>query len=257
MQIVALLCACLAFASDGRRFQQQFQDDSVEDLASILLASTPTRALSTRTVRALSEPHMRASEDNLLVETRRAVLAGLLGMGVSSGATPAFAGRITKAKPQDAEIDDDLIKSGKVQGSLKKIKGYKAATASLKSQFDSNTNLNLIPTIRKDLDVSELRNDLNNVGTAFDDETQQTTDRILRAILYDVTELENVATPKKGAEINRSAKRIKAINQWFSKIDNDLTDFLSYVPQSAQNYVPPTTTSPPTTTEAMATGEES
>ena len=41
--------------------------------------------------------------------------------------------------------------------------------------------MNLIPVIRKDFDFSALRNDLNTITTVFDDQTQLTTDRAIRA----------------------------------------------------------------------------
>ena len=74
----------------------------------------------------------------------------------------------------------------------------------LKASFESDTNMVLIPSIRKSFDFSKLRDDLNTVATVFDDQTQQTTDRLARAILYDLTELENAARLKKGEDPTRT-----------------------------------------------------
>jgi len=53
MQKVAMILVCLACSSDARRLQQQSQDDSLEELASLLLAPSPTfdstRKLAART----------------------------------------------------------------------------------------------------------------------------------------------------------------------------------------------------------------
>merc|ERR1711988_1709121 len=101
------------------------------------------------------------------------------------GATPAFAGYVTSlgletTKPKDADIDDELLESKAVQTGLSNLKSYKASV-------DKDTNMPLIPTIRKEFDFSQLRSDLNTVTTVFDDTTQLMIDRIARAILYDLT----------------------------------------------------------------------
>jgi len=88
--------------------------------------------------------------------------------------------------------------------------------------------MNLIPSIRKEFDFSKLRTDLNVVSTVFDDQTQLTTDRISRSILYDLTELENAARFKKGEEQVRTPKKIANVDKWFVKLDSDFDQFLSY-----------------------------
>merc|ERR1719331_3095229 len=88
---------------------------------------------------------------------RPAVLAAMLGAGVGSGATPAFAGYVTNlgietTNPKDADIDDDLMSSRAVQSSLANLKSYKATAKALKPFFEKDTNVPLIPTIRKEFD---------------------------------------------------------------------------------------------------------
>merc|ERR1719502_637318 len=164
--------------------------------------------------------------------SRRAVLAAMLGAGVGAGATPAFAGYVTSlgietTKPKDADIDDELLESKAVQTGLANLKGYKANAASLKDAFAKDQNMSLIPSIRKDFDFSALRNDLNVVTTVFDDTTQLTVDRIARAILYDLTELENASRLKK-EESTRTPKKIASVEKWFVKLDGDFASFLAY-----------------------------
>lgn len=161
---------------------------------------------------------------------RRAVLAAALGL--ASGATPAWAGYVTSlgivtTKPKDAERDEDLLATKEVQSGLKNLVQYKQSAASLQASFQKDKNMQLIPVIRKDFDFSQLRTDLNIVSTVFDDQTQLTTDRATRAILYDLTELENAARFKKG-EVERTAKKVDNVNKWFGKLDADLTTLLSY-----------------------------
>ena len=180
-------------------------------------------------------PQMLANDEALFsAETiRRAVLAGLLGVGIGAGATPATAGYVTSlgietTKPKDADVDDELLKSKPVQDGLESLKAAKSAAATLKGQFASDNNMNLIPSIRKEFDFSKLRTDLNVVSTVFDDQTQLTTDRISRSILYDLTELENASRLKKGEDPTRTPKKIANVDKWFVKLDTDFAQFLSY-----------------------------
>lgn len=190
-------------------------------------------ALPGSTVARCSSPAL--SEANPLTgeTSRRAALAGLLGLGVGAGARPAFAGYVTSlgietTSPKDADVDDELLATKPVQQALENLKGYKAASASLKSEFAKDNNMVLIPVIRKKFDFSQLRDDLNVATTVFDDQTQLTTDRLSRAILYDLTELENACRFKKGEEQVRTPKKIASVEKWFDKLDKDFSIFLGY-----------------------------
>ena len=136
---------------------------------------------------------------------------------------PVFAGYVTNlglatTAPKDADIDQDLLSSRPVQASLRNMIKYKNAAKTLKGAFEKDTGMQLIPTIRKEFDFSKLRDDLNVVTTVFDDDTQLTTDRLGRAILYDLTELENASRLKK-EETGRTEKKIASVSKWFDKLD--------------------------------------
>lgn len=167
------------------------------------------------------------------VTSRRAVLrSATLAAAATSAASPAWAGYVTSlgitpTKPQDAEADSDLLASKEVQKGLENLKSYKSAAAGLKAKFESDKNMPLIPVIRAQFDFSKVRDDLNVLTTVFDENTQLTTDRFSRAILYDLTELENAARFKKGEEA-RTDKKIANVQKWFAKLDGDLDSFLAF-----------------------------
>ena len=156
---------------------------------------------------------MLAEKLGLSPETnRRAVLAAAAGAIMGVGARPVFAGYVTNlglatTAPKDADIDQDLLSSRPVQASLRNMIKYKNAAKTLKGAFEKDTGMQLIPTIRKEFDFSKLRDDLNVVTTVFDDDTQLTTDRLGRAILYDLTELENASRLKKEDPDYRKVRR--------------------------------------------------
>lgn len=180
-------------------------------------------------VRCMSEDQASALS---AATSRRAALFGLLGVGLGSCANVANAGYVTSlgietTKPADADVDDELLGSGKVQDALKALRGCKAAALALKGSFTADTNMQLIPVIRKEFDFSVVRDSLNVASTVFDDTTQATVDRIARSILYDLTELEAASRFKKG-DPERTPKKVAGVDKWFVKLDADFTTFLSY-----------------------------
>ena len=111
--------------------------------------------------------------------------------------------------------------------------------------------MQLIPVIRKEFDFAKLRDDLNVATTIFDDTTQLTTDRLGRAILYDLTELENASRLKK-EETSRTPKKIAAVEKWFDKLDGDFSGFLAYFGNApAIKAAPPPPPPPEPTPEAV------
>ena len=193
-------------------------------------AFAPVAQAPLHSARRSSAPRCALTGDD--TTDRRAVLAGLLGVALGVGGRPVSAGYVTSlgietTKPADADRDDELLASKAVQDTIANIKGYKVSAATLKSLFSKDGNMPLIPVIRKEFDFSKVRNDLNVATTVFDDTTQATTDRLTRAILYDLTELENAARFKKG-ESERTEKKIANVNKWFGKLDTDFDLFLAY-----------------------------
>merc|ERR1719331_3375803 len=152
-------------------------------------------------------------------------------LGVA-GAAPAWAGYVTSlgitaTAPKDAEKDDELLQTKEVQRGLENLKNYKKAAIDLKAKFQADNNSVLIPQIRSQFDFSKVRDDLNALTMVFDEQTQLTTDRISRSILYDLTELENASRFKKG-ETERTEKKIANVQKWFGKLDTDFDLFLAY-----------------------------
>lgn len=177
-----------------------------------------------------------AEEDSSMGSDRRAVLAGLLAsaVGVAASPGPADAGYVmslgsTKAKKEDEEVDQEAFKSKDVQASIEALKATKTKLASVKSQFDTDTNMDLVPIIRKEFDVAKIRQDLNNVVTIYDEGTQLTVDKLSRNVLNDVIELVTVSRQKK-SNPNRTPKKVTSVSKWFEKTNKDLTEFIEYIP---------------------------
>ena len=78
----------------------------------------------------------------------------------------------------------------------------------------------------KSLDFSSLRDTLNVLNTALDEDSQKGTDRLIRAIMQDITELEIANTQKDG--IPRSPRRLEIMQGKLSKLDKAFSDYLAF-----------------------------
>ena len=128
--------------------------------------------------------------------------------------------------PATAEIDVAILGSSKVQDALKKIRGYKNAVNGMQSALEANSQSNVKSVIVKELDFAALRESLNTVNSAFDEETQRGTDRLIRVILQDITELEVANNQKDGIE--RSPRRVETMQGKLFKLDKAFDDYLAF-----------------------------
>jgi len=86
-------------------------------------------------------------------------------------------------KPQDAVIDDELLKSADVQANLTKVKEYSAGVKDMRVAMSKDPQADINKTVRATLEVSKLRNALNGVNVVFDEDTQRGTDRLIRGVV--------------------------------------------------------------------------
>ena len=128
--------------------------------------------------------------------------------------------------PKDAEVDRDILASEEVQKALSSVKNYKALIEGFSSTLASDSQADIGPTIRKELDFVKIRADLNTLNTAFDEDTQRGTDRLIRAILQDITELETANKQKPG--VARSEIRLNAMKGKIAKLGKAFDEYLAF-----------------------------
>lgn len=156
------------------------------------------------------------------------VVAGGLSTAFPSAANAGWATGPGSAvlDPKEAIIDEDILKSGPVQDALKSVSGYASIVTDMKSALQKDSQVNLGPVLKKTFDFSKLRADLNTLNSAFDEETQRGTDRLIRGILQDLTELEVANTQKDG--IPRSDIRVAKMNGKLDKLQAAFNDYLKF-----------------------------
>lgn len=128
--------------------------------------------------------------------------------------------------PKDAIVDSDILKSDSVQSAIKSVRGYKQSVLDMKSSLASDNQADIGPKIRKDFDFSIVRTDLNSINAALDEDTQRGTDRIVRAILQDITELE--VTQKQKPGVARSETRLGNVIRKLDKLEKSFDDYLAF-----------------------------
>ncbi|KAA8494091.1 hypothetical protein FVE85_4066 [Porphyridium purpureum] len=169
---------------------------------------------------------------------RRAVLGGLIGVaaavGVQGGVRDAQAGAggafsstvFPKASfPDKLDMDKEALKDPKVQAGLKDLRKYRSALDKVLADFKADPQMDVAAKMRAEFSVSQLRNDLNSVNAVFDEETQKATDRVVRAIIQDIREIETAAVVKKGYE--RTPKKIEKTTGWITQMQNDFDKLLA------------------------------
>ena len=85
---------------------------------------------------------------------------------------------------------------------------------------------NLKRTILKELDFAVLRDALNMANTALEEDSQRGTDRLIRVILQDITEIEIANAQKDG--VPRSPRRLEILQGKLNKLDQAFTDYLAF-----------------------------
>jgi len=128
--------------------------------------------------------------------------------------------------PAKAVVDSTLLQSESVRKAFTSLSQYRDTVSAMKSTLLSDRQANLAPTIRSKLDFVALRTDLNTVNGVFDEDTQRGTDRIIRIILQDITELETANRQKEG--IARSDRRVETMLAKLNKLEQAFSDYLAF-----------------------------
>lgn len=128
--------------------------------------------------------------------------------------------------PKDAILDEDILKSEAVQKAIQCVKGYSTGVQSIQDGLKTNDQSDIGPFLRKSFDFVKLREDLNIVNSVFDEDTQRGTDRLIRNIMQDITELETANRQKDG--VPRSDRRLEIMNGKLVKLGKAFDDFIAF-----------------------------
>lgn len=163
-------------------------------------------------------------------------LGGLVGASATLLSAPGVAnaakyggigaGSPNVMDPKEAIIDTDILASNSVQNAIKAINNYQAAVKAMLEALDKNPQTDIGGYVRKEFDFVKVRSELNTINAAFDEDTQRGTDRIIRNILQDITEVETANKQKDG--VARSERRLDILKGKLVKLDAGFSEFLSF-----------------------------
>jgi hypothetical protein len=166
------------------------------------------------------------SQDNAQIKPKNAMklATGLLSLfsgAIISTSTPVYAatyGGFGKGSPlvldPKASVLNTEANTEDVKAALTDMTAYTKTIVDLKEKLLVDGNVD-VSSYMKDLGKGKMRTTLNKFNTAFDEETQKGTDRLIRNVLQDLTELDrelSVKNGKKRAEpkVEASLKRLEA-----------------------------------------------
>eukprot|EP00522_Entomoneis_paludosa_P010860 CAMPEP_0172457142 /NCGR_PEP_ID=MMETSP1065-20121228/20239_1 /TAXON_ID=265537 /ORGANISM="Amphiprora paludosa, Strain CCMP125" /LENGTH=196 /DNA_ID=CAMNT_0013210683 /DNA_START=123 /DNA_END=713 /DNA_ORIENTATION=- len=188
-------------------------------------AFTPAPMQDARTATSLSAEVSRQSflgQSALVVGSL--ISFPMAGSAAKYGSFGAGSPLVIEAK--DAEIDAEILASAPVQKALEKAKGYQAAVREIKGALSADAQTNVKPYIIKSLDFASLRDDLNVINMALEEDSQRGVDRLIRVIMQDITELEIANNQKDG--IARSPRRLEIMEGKLDKLDKAFGDYLAF-----------------------------
>jgi len=188
--------------------------------------SLPVLATSSKALRAEKGVASRVEFLQRSVGSVAASLVLLPGQANAAKYGSFGAGSPEVIDPKDAIIDEDVLKSESVQKAIDAVRAYKQSVVDMKSTLIADSQADIGPKVRKDFDFSVVRSDLNSINAALDEDTQRGTDRIVRAILQDITELE--VTQKQKAGVARSETRLGNVNRKLDKLEKSFDDYLAF-----------------------------
>ena len=200
----------------------------MKSTAIIILALQAPVIAFTPTVRTGNNRWLVMSSESTVSRRSALAVGGLapLVLGTKEASAGWLVGSPEVLDPKSGTVDTEILKSDSVQSSIKNVRRYQDIVKQMVAAMAQNDQVDLGPAIRESFDFSKLRFSLNDVNSALDEDTQRGTDRLIRTVIQDVTELENANLVKPGNP--RSARKVAILNGKLAKLDKSFDDFLEF-----------------------------
>ena len=125
---------------------------------------------------------------------------------------------------KEAVLDPEALKSAGVQDAIKSLRSFESVAADLKKSLASDSQFDVQKVLRKDFEITKIRNTFNDLTVLFDKDTQKGTDIIQRGIIQDLVEIDNNSklTPGKPRSDKKLAfltDKLDKLQEAFQKLD--------------------------------------
>ena len=130
--------------------------------------------------------------------------------------------------PKDVQYSDNK-NSEDAKAGLEALKGFKSAVAAMKVDLGKDSNVELSTRVKKELPIGNVRNSLNKYNSMFAEDTQRGTDRLIRNLVQDLTELDRETLVKAGK--SRSEAKTSAVMKRLTAAEDALTGLEAFSPK--------------------------
>jgi len=154
-----------------------------------------------------------------------AIGAGLVGVLWAVTRTPGYDRKDTSRDAGVVPVNKEELAKPELQAGLKDLVATQSKVAGLYESWKADNNVQLTTELQS-FSIVKLRDDLNKLTTALDEDTQIKTDKLVRVIIQDLVELDQATKLKEGA--SRTPKKNAATSKWFSQTLGDFDKFIAY-----------------------------
>lgn len=124
--------------------------------------------------------------------------------------------------PKDSVLSETGM-SEDAKAGLASVKTFIGSIQSAKADLAKDNNIELSQRLQSALNPAAVRGALNKYNTAFSEDTQRGTDRLIRLVLQDLTELDRESTVKPGKtrseiKVNNCLKRLNAAEEALTQL---------------------------------------
>ena len=126
-------------------------------------------------------------------------------------------------------MNEDTFKSDDVKAGIAGLNELTDTVASLKTTLAADGQSDVTSTFKTGLARGKIRNVLNKYNMAFSEDTQRGTDRLIRSVIQDVTELDRELQVKPGK--TRSPVKVEAVVKRLTAAENSLKDLAAFYPK--------------------------
>eukprot|EP01039_Chlorochromonas_danica_P007944 gene7944-8764_t len=167
---------------------------------------------------------MQVSSEYLQKTFKAAV--GALSLTALLSSSPVLAARYEVIDPQAAVLNVDTKDSQEVKEGREAVNALIATVAGIKADLAKDGQIDLSKRITDELSIAKARIAFNKFNTAFDEDTQRGTDRLIRNIIQDVTELQREALVKEGKQ--RSNVKIANVEKRLNAAEDALKELAAF-----------------------------
>lgn len=130
--------------------------------------------------------------------------------------------------PKDAVLNDATKGSEEVKAGSEGLKGLINSVQAMRADLAKDPNTELTNRVKSELSAGKIRTVLNKYNSAFEEDTQRGTDRLIRNIIQDMTELDRESLVKVGK--TRSDSKVAACDKRLAAAEVSLKELQAFLP---------------------------